>query len=110
MCCFKTASSLFKMADAAVVAALDAQREIVRKLKEEKAPKAEVDAAVAKLKELKLVVDAASGAPPPAAAGGAAKKGGKVEDKAPSADPSDGMTVSKEGDFSEWCVFPALPA
>jgi hypothetical protein len=98
------------MADAAVVAALDAQREIVRKLKEDKAPKADVDAAVAKLKELKLVVDAASGVvPPAAAAGGAAKKVGKAEDKAPAADPSDGMTVSKEGDFSEWYVSRALP-
>ncbi len=92
------------MADAAVVAALDAQREIVRKLKEEKAPKEQVDAAVAKLKELKLVVDSASGAAPAVAAGGVAKKGASKasEEKAPAADPSDGMTASKDGDFSEW--------
>jgi hypothetical protein len=84
------------MADADVVAALDAQREIVRKLKEEKAPKADIDAAVAKLKELKLVVDAASGAPPAAAAGGAAKKGGgkAADEKAPAAVPSYGMSVT----------------
>jgi prolyl-tRNA synthetase len=92
------------MADPAVVAALDAQREVVRKLKEEKAPKDQVDAAVAKLKELKLAVDSASGAPQAAVAGGGAKKGGgkAADDKTPAADPSDGMTVSKDGDFSEW--------
>jgi len=63
-----------KMAGEDVAQQLEAQKELVRKLKTEKAPKDEIDAAVAKLKELKV----AAGDAAPAAKG---KGKGKAEEK-----------------------------